>query len=98
MPLPNTLIQPYFKNLIQYFEDNGNYDVALAELDKMAAKDTMAMPPFGIKSTIVFIKKDDTAKAIPAYEKAIEIYPDPQYVMSLGGCMQNKKSKGTGII
>lgn len=71
------------KSLVQYFEDNGNYDMALAELDKMAAKDTGDATLWDKKAQL-YLFKDDTARAIPAYEKAIAIFPDPQYVMSLG--------------
>lgn len=71
------------KTLVQYFEDNGNYDVALSELNKMIDKDS-ADPSLWDKKAQLYLLKDDTAKAIPAYEKALEIFPDPQYVMSLG--------------
>lgn len=80
------------KTLIQYFEDNGNYDVALAELDKMAAKDTGDATLWDKKAQL-YLLKDDTAKAIPAYEKAIEIFPDPQYVMSLGWLYAKTKNQ-----
>lgn len=71
------------KTLVQYFEDNGNYDVALNELNKMIEKDT-ADASLWDKKAQLYLLKDDTAKAIPAYEKALEIFPDPEYVMSLG--------------
>ncbi len=71
------------KTLIQYFEDNGNYDIALTELNKVADKDTTDASLWDKKAQL-YLLKDDTANAIPAYEKAIEIFPDPQYVMSLG--------------
>lgn len=71
------------KTLVQYFEDNGNYDVALAELNKMIDKDT-ADASLWDKKAQLYLLKDDTAKAIPAYERALEIFPDPEYVMSLG--------------
>jgi tetratricopeptide (TPR) repeat protein len=71
------------KTLIQYFEDNGNYDVALAELNKLCEKDT-ADASLWDKKAQLFLLKDDTAKAIPAYEKAIEIFPEPQYIMAVG--------------
>jgi tetratricopeptide (TPR) repeat protein len=71
------------KTLIQYFEDNGNYDAALAELDKVIVKDTTDATLWDKKAQI-WLLKDDTAKAISAYEKAINIFPDPSYVMSVG--------------
>ncbi|MFN8251675.1 MAG: tetratricopeptide repeat protein [Ferruginibacter sp.] len=71
------------KTLVQYFEDNDNFDMALAELDKMAAKDSGDATLWDKKAQL-YLLKDDTAKAVTAYEKAISIFPDPQYVMSLG--------------
>jgi tetratricopeptide (TPR) repeat protein len=71
------------KTLIQYFEDNGNYDVALAELDKVIVKDTTDATLWDKKAQL-YLLKDDTAKAISAYEKALDIFPDPNYVMSVG--------------
>jgi tetratricopeptide (TPR) repeat protein len=69
--------------LIEYFADNRNIDVALNETDKAIAIDTANADLYDTKAKLLLLK-DDTAKAIPAYEKAIEIFPDPQYVMSLG--------------
>lgn len=71
------------KTLVQYFEDNGNYDMALSELNKMTGKDSTDASLWDKKAQL-YLLKDDTANAIPAYEKALEIFPDPQYVMSLG--------------
>lgn len=71
------------KTLVQYFEDNENYDVALAELEKICKKDT-ADASLWDKKAQIYLLKDDTAKAIPAYEKALDIFPDPEYVMALG--------------
>lgn len=71
------------KTLVQYFEDNDNFDMALAELDNMIAKDTGDATLWDKKAQL-YLLKDDTAKAVHAYEKAIAVFPDPQYVMSLG--------------
>lgn len=71
------------KTLVQYFEDNGNYDDALAALDKLCEKDTTDASLWDKKAQL-YLLKDDTAKAIPAYEKAIEIFPEPEYIMALG--------------
>lgn len=88
---PDSLILQ--KTLVQYFEDNENYDVALAELEKLCKKDT-ADASLWDKKAQIYLLKDDTAKAIPAYEKALDIYPDPQYVMALGWLYaQTKNSK-----
>ncbi len=71
------------KTLVQYFEDNGNYDVALNELNMMIARDTADATLLDKKAQL-YLLKDDTAKAILAYEKALEIFPEPEYVMSVG--------------
>ncbi len=71
------------ENLIQYYQDNGSLEMALAETNKALAKDS-ADPAFWDKKAELYALQDDTANAIKAYEKAIEIFPDPQYVMSVG--------------
>jgi tetratricopeptide (TPR) repeat protein len=71
------------KTLVQYFEDNGNFDVALAELNKLCEEDSTDATLWDKKAQL-YLLKDDTAKAIPAYEKAIDIMPEPEYIMALG--------------
>ncbi len=71
------------KTLVQYFEDNGNYDVALNELNLMIGKDT-ADATLWDKKAQLYLLKDDTTKAILAYEKALEIFQQPEYLMSVG--------------
>lgn len=71
------------QNLIQYYQDNGSLEMALAETNKALAKDS-GDASFWDKKAELYALQDDTANAIKAYERAIEVYPDPQYVMSLG--------------
>jgi tetratricopeptide (TPR) repeat protein len=71
------------QNLIQYYQDNGSLEMALAETDKALAKDS-GDASFWDKKAELYALQDDTANAIKAYEHAIAVYPDPQYVMSLG--------------
>lgn len=71
------------ETLIQYFEDNGNIDVALAETNKAISKYT-ANPRLWDKKAALYLLKDDTTNAIKAYETAIAIFPEPQYIMSVG--------------
>jgi tetratricopeptide (TPR) repeat protein len=71
------------QNLIQYYQDNGSIEMALAETDKALAKDS-GDASFWDKKAELYALNDDTANAITAYEHAIAVYPDPQYVMSLG--------------
>jgi tetratricopeptide (TPR) repeat protein len=71
------------ENLIQYYQDNGTIDLALAELNNAIQKDT-ADARLWDKKAELYIDQKDTIKAIRSYEKAIDIFPDPQYIMSLG--------------
>jgi tetratricopeptide (TPR) repeat protein len=71
------------QKLIGYYQDNGSIEMAIAETDKAIAHDTADANLWDMKAQL-YASQDDTANAIKAYEKAIVIYPDPQYVMSLG--------------
>ncbi len=71
------------ENLIQYYQDNGNYDMALTETNNAIKKDSTD-PRFWDKKAELYLLQDDTTHAIQAFEKAIEIFPDPQYIMSAG--------------
>jgi tetratricopeptide (TPR) repeat protein len=71
------------EKLIQYYQDNGNYDMALAETNNVIKKDTNNAR-FWDKKAELYLLQDDTANAIHSFEKAIEIFPDPQYIMSAG--------------
>lgn len=70
-------------SLIYYYEDNGNLDMALAEANKAIAHDSSNANFWDVKA-LLFIEKRDTPNAVKAYEKAIDIFPDPEYIMSLG--------------
>jgi tetratricopeptide (TPR) repeat protein len=70
-------------SLIYYFEENGNIDVAIAEANKATAHDSSNANFWDIKA-LLYIEKRDTANAVKAYEKAIDIFPDPEYIMSVG--------------
>jgi tetratricopeptide (TPR) repeat protein len=71
------------ETLIQYYQDNGNIDMALAETNNAIKKDSTD-PRFWDKKAELYLLQDDTANAIHCFEKAIEIFPDPQYIMSAG--------------
>ena len=71
------------KKLIQYYRDGGTYDSALAITDKALQKTPELASLWDIKGTLHF-ENDDTGNAIRSFEKAVEIYPLPEYVMSLG--------------
>ncbi|MGF2411682.1 tetratricopeptide repeat protein [Ferruginibacter sp.] len=71
------------ENLIQYYQDNGTTDLALAETNTALQKDSTDTRLWDKKAEL-HIEQADTAGAIKAYEKAIEIFPEPQFIMSLG--------------
>jgi tetratricopeptide (TPR) repeat protein len=71
------------EKLMQYYFVNGNIDLALTETTNAIIKDSNN-PTLWDKKAQLYLEKDDTTNAIDAYEKAIEIFPDPQYIMSAG--------------
>lgn len=74
---------PLRLNLVNYLDENGNTDIALSEINKAIAADSLTASLYDMKA-LLHMEKKDTSAAIKAYEKAIEIFPDPEYVMSLG--------------
>lgn len=74
---------PLRANLILYYQKNGSLEMAMAETDRAIAKDSTNTDLWDKKAEL-FASQDDTANAIKAYEKAIEIFPDPQFVMAVG--------------
>src|SRR5690349_15074765 len=71
------------ENLIQYYRENGNFDMAIAATNAAIAKDSINPRLWDIKA-ILHLEDGDTLASIKAYEKAIEIFPDPQYIITLG--------------
>ncbi len=71
------------QNLVEYYAVAQNYDAALATVDKALKRD-IANPYLWDMKSIVAGQKGDTAQAISAMEKAIQILPNPEFVISLG--------------
>jgi tetratricopeptide (TPR) repeat protein len=71
------------QKLIEYYSDNGNYDTALAITDKAISKNPDVVELWDIKATLHF-QNGDTIAAIKSFEKAIDIFPLPKYIISLG--------------
>ncbi|MEO6489354.1 MAG: tetratricopeptide repeat protein [Ferruginibacter sp.] len=71
------------ENLIQYFRDNGNYYNANKETDNAIQLDSLNPRLWDIKATLLF-ENGDTLGSIQAFEHAIELFPDPGYIISLG--------------
>ncbi len=71
------------QNLVEYYAIGQNYDAALATVNKALKRDT-ANPFLWDMKSLVAVQKGDTAQAINAMEKAIQILPNPEFVISLG--------------
>ena len=71
------------EKLIQYYRDAGAYDSALAVTDRALHKAPELASLWDIKATLYF-ENGDTLKSIKSFEQAVNIYPMPDYVMSLG--------------
>ena len=71
------------ENLLQYYRDNGEYDMAIATANEALKKDSNNSRLWKIKATLHF-EDEDTANAILSFEKAATLYPDPQYILALG--------------
>jgi tetratricopeptide (TPR) repeat protein len=85
------------ENLIQYFRENGNYDIAIAETDKAIKKDTANARLWDIKGTLLF-ENGDTLQAIIAFEKSVDLFPEPATILSLGSLYaQTKNPKALDI-
>lgn len=78
------------ENLIDYYRENGSLELALAETTKALAKDSNDAKLWD-KKALIYIENDDTINSIKAYQKAIAIYPDPEYIMALGWLYAQKK-------
>lgn len=68
--------------LVDYFASNSDYDNAVKETNITIAKDSNNPTLWDAKARLLFLN-NDTLGAIHAFEKAIQIYPDPQYIISL---------------
>lgn len=71
------------EKLIQNYRDSGTYDSAIAVTDKALQKAPEMASLWDIKGTLHF-ENGDTVNSIKSFEQAVNIYPRPEYVMSLG--------------
>lgn len=68
--------------LSQYYRNNGNYDQAIASINSALEKDSANARLWDIKGTLHF-ENEDTLQAIAAYEKSVELFPEPGVLISL---------------
>jgi tetratricopeptide (TPR) repeat protein len=71
------------QNLVYYYAKGQNYDGALGVLNKAIARDSANPFLWDMRGSISG-EKGDTAQAIYCFEKAVQIYPEPTYIISLG--------------
>lgn len=81
------------QNLIEYLKGNGNYEQAISETESMLKKDSLNPRLLYIKAYL-YSENEDTARAIAAWEKVLEIDPKPENVMSLGSLYAMTKNPG----
>ncbi|CAN5154520.1 hypothetical protein BH09BAC2_BH09BAC2_17500 [soil metagenome] len=83
---------PLTQKLIQLYIDSSRYQDAIQVTDEAIKKDTSNGALWEIKATLLY-QNEDTLGAIQAFEKAVIIYPIPDYVISLGSLYAQTKDK-----
>lgn len=71
------------EELIEYYRNRGDYNSALKTTDNALVKDNKNVELWDIKGVLNY-ENGDTFNAISAYETLIDIYPLPEYLISLG--------------
>ncbi|MBN9351320.1 MAG: tetratricopeptide repeat protein [Chitinophagaceae bacterium] len=85
------------QKLIEAYREQGNYDSAIAVAKRSIVTDTSNAYLFNILATLYF-ENTDTVNAIHALQKAIEIYPLPEYYVALGTVYAEMKNKDALMI
>ena len=70
------------ENLLQYYREQNQYTKAINYINAQIAKDNANAHFYDIKG-ILLLETGDSSGAINAYENAVDIYPDPIYVIAL---------------
>jgi len=78
---PDSLL--LIEKLIQYYRNTGSYDSALAILNNTIKRAPNVAELWDIKALLHF-ENEDTVNAIKSFENAINIFPLPEYIISLG--------------
>lgn len=71
------------ENLVQYYRENGNYSSAIAAMNKALKKDSTNARFWDIKG-ILHIENGDTALSLQSLERSVDLFPQPDVVISLG--------------
>jgi tetratricopeptide (TPR) repeat protein len=85
------------QELIEEYRNQNFYDSAILLTDQQIRKDSNNAYLWNIKATLYF-ESADTMKAIESLEKAIEIFPLPEYLAALGTVYAEIKSKNALMI
>jgi tetratricopeptide (TPR) repeat protein len=79
------------QSLVGYYTDGENYDAALSAINNSIARDS-SNPAFWDMRSVIASQKGDTAQAIFSLQRAIDIYPIPDYIISLGALYAETKN------
>jgi tetratricopeptide (TPR) repeat protein len=84
-------------SLIEYYYSNSNYDMALSEVNNAIQKDSNNASLWDKRGRL-YVENGDTTNAIKSYQVAIDIFPDPQYIMSLGWIYAQRKDSNALVM
>lgn len=82
---------PLLQNLLGYYAEKEDYDIALDILQKAIIKDSTDPQLYDLQSS-VYAAKGDTINAISSLRKAIKIFPTAEYTISLGALYAETKN------
>jgi tetratricopeptide (TPR) repeat protein len=71
------------EDLVQYYRENGNYSNAISSINKALQKDSTNARFWDIKGTLD-IENGDTTSSIRSLERSVDLYPQPDVIISLG--------------
>ena len=83
---------PLLEDLVQYYSNTQNYKAALSYINQAIARDS-TQPELWDMQSVVLVAQADTFPAIHALENAVALYPDPQYIISLGALYAETKNE-----
>jgi tetratricopeptide (TPR) repeat protein len=82
---------PLLQNLVGYYLNVENYDAAFGTINNVQKKDSLNPYVWDLKS-MVAMQKGDTQQAIISLENAIEVLPEPMFIISLGSLYAQTKN------
>ncbi len=85
------------EKLIQYYRNKGAYDSAITVTDGAIKRGPNVVDLWDIKAILHF-ENGDTINAISSFESAIDIFPLPEYLISLGTLYAQTKNPKALII